>query len=106
MSVRRKVDNTVIKFWHSRAGEILSGGGRTTAWLSGHEVAPVLAVDLLDGLGELAPGVLERPVELADPGLWRASWSSSSRILRTPTRLTPSLVSSWMRRSSAMSRSE
>ncbi len=36
----------------------------------------------------------------------RSSSASSARTLRTPTRLTPSLVSSWIRRRSAMSLSE
>ena len=47
------------------------------------------------------------PPRARRPGRGASSSSaSSSRIRRTPARLTPSLVSSWMRWSSAMSRSE
>ena len=72
-----------------------------------HEVAAVAAVDVADGgLVGLVRRAARAASRAAMRSLERSSSASSSRILRTPARLTPSLVSSWMRRSSAMSRSE
>ena len=72
-----------------------------------HELVPVLAVRGLHALLHLALQRVEPRFQLARCArARRASSSSSARIRCTPASETPSLVSSWMRRSSAMSRSE
>ena len=79
---------------------------RTTALLHRHEVAAVLAVDLAPRPRRVAPGLAHRASQALDLGAGVVEAASSSRKRLTPARLTPSLVSSWMRWSSSMSRSE